>query len=86
MSVRLGAQEIVLEARCGVEDVEALLGFLQAHPDLPVELGAADAVHTALWQVLMMIKPRLVGKPAGKFAGDLLLAALYAPYMQTNSG
>ena len=76
MTVRLEDHAIVLEGVCSVEQVEALLTLLGAHPELPVDIAAAAVLHTALWQAMLMMRPRMVGTPGNKFAADHILPAL----------
>jgi len=81
MTVRLEAHAIVLEGACGVEQVEPLLAQLEAHSELPVDIGGVEGVHTALWQVILMVRPKLVGTPASTFVGNHLLRALEKSYL-----
>ena len=76
MTVRLEAGAIILQGRCGVEEVEALLGLLETHPALPVDIGGAETVHTALWQVILMRRPALLGTPNSIFVSEHVLLAL----------
>jgi hypothetical protein len=76
MSVRLEAHAIVLEGVCGVEQAESLLAQIEAHPHLPVDVGAAEAVHTALWQIVLMKQGRIIGVPQNIFVADHVLPAL----------
>ncbi|MET0747311.1 MAG: hypothetical protein ABWY49_03900 [Rhizobium sp.] len=85
MSVRLEKQAIVLQGICSVDQVEALLAQLQAHPDLPVDIGAADLVHTALWQVMLMMKTKIVGTAPSKFTNDHILPALQENFLHPTS-
>jgi hypothetical protein len=86
MTVRLENEAIVLEGICGVEQVEMLLGHLEQHPGLPVDIGGAETLHTALWQVLLMARPKLVGVPTSGFVGDFLIPALQLSYFKSNPG
>lgn len=64
MSVSLVEDVIRLEGACHVEDAEPLLRLLRADPSRKVDLGAAHQLHTAVAQVLLALRPTLVG-PAG---------------------
>lgn len=86
MSVRLEDHAIVLDGACGVEQAEVLLTQLEANPGLPVDISAAEAVHTALWQVMLMMKPRITGTPRSKIIADHVLPALQENFVQRNSG
>lgn len=53
--------KILLEDMCPVEEAEALLSLLQAHPGAPVDWSACCRLHTAVVQVLMAVRPPLEG-------------------------
>ena len=76
MSVTRQDGVIVLAGDCGVEEAEVLLNLLQDNPAFPVDLGAAGTVHTALWQVLLMLSPRLVAPPDDPFIRQWIIPAL----------
>jgi len=78
MTVTLEGKAIVLSGTCDVEEAEDLVGLLEGHPGLPVDIGAAGTIHTALWQALMTFKPRLIGTPASSHGADILLTAVRA--------
>lgn len=61
MTVTRQDNAIVLNGDCGVEDVEALVGHLESQAELPVDVSAATAIHTALWQALMVFRPTIIG-------------------------
>jgi hypothetical protein len=61
------AGTIILSGECPVEDAETLLEHLQAHPDGPVDWSGCRALHTAVLQVLMAAKPRLLGECGDEF-------------------
>lgn len=60
MTIGLSETAIVLTGACGVEEVEALVGYLEGRPDLAVDLSEATALHTALWQALMIFRPKVI--------------------------
>lgn len=67
MTVRLSAQgAIVLEGDCPSEDADALIRHLLVNPGCAVDWRACEAAHSAVIQVLMAARPRLVGPPAGE--------------------
>lgn len=76
MTTTLGEDAIVLAGQCGVEEVEDLLLHLENRPDLPVDITAATAIHTALWQALMIFGPSLVGAPQTPFIAMSVVPAL----------
>lgn len=61
MSVRLDETAIRLEGECHVEDAEALVAYVQAHPKLPVDLSQCRHLHSALAQALLAFRPVLTG-------------------------
>ena len=56
----------MLEGSCPSEDADALVQHLLANPGAVVDWRACEAAHSAVIQVLMAAKPRLVGPPAGE--------------------
>lgn len=76
MSVSFEGQAITLIGDCGVEEAETLMALLQDHPGAPIDLGAAGAVHTALWQVLMVLSPRVIGEPGDPFTRRWIIPLL----------
>lgn len=55
---------VVLEGSCGVEDAEPLLQMLM-EPTVPaVDWRSCRSLHTAVFQVIFNIRPRLIG-PCG---------------------
>lgn len=64
MTVRASATGVVLlEGACLGEDAEPLLQELAAAPTAAVDLRRCDFAHTAVIQVLMAFKPKLLGPP-----------------------
>jgi hypothetical protein len=61
MTVRLDDGAIVVEGVCPVEDAEALLEQLQAHPGVPVDCTGCSSMHTAVIQVLMAANAAIAG-------------------------
>lgn len=76
MTVSLEECAIMLRGTCGVEEVEVLVNALERCPGLPVDLSAATAIHTALWQALMVFRPKMTGSPASSPELDRTLAGL----------
>ena len=63
MTVRLdNAGVIILAGECPVEDAETLLEHLQARRDGPVDWSGCTALHTAVLQILMAARPKLLGE------------------------
>jgi hypothetical protein len=64
MTVRFTADgKIVLEGACPHQEAETLLQHLITTPEAAVDLRACDFVHSAVVQVLMVFKPKLLGPP-----------------------
>jgi hypothetical protein len=73
MTVQLSADGVIgLEGICASEDAEALLQYLLASPAAPIDWRACESAHTAVIQVLMAAKPKLLGPPAGPVLRDWL--------------
>jgi hypothetical protein len=67
VSVRLDGAVIRLEGECRVEDAEPLLALLGGEAGRVVDLTAADALHAAVVQVLLALRPPLLGPPRDAF-------------------
>jgi hypothetical protein len=84
MTVTLNATAITLTGDCGVEEVEDLVNIMESQPELPVDLTAATSVHTALWQALMVFRPRLAGLPVSPSIERKVVRAV-SPYFRENT-
>ncbi|EUB98312.1 hypothetical protein PMI07_006626 [Rhizobium sp. CF080] len=78
MTVSLNGDAIILAGTCGVDEVETLVNYLEARPDVPVDINTATSLHTALWQALMVFKPKMIGAPVSSLMADKLLPVLNA--------
>ena len=76
MSVRLEADTVILAGACGVEDAEPLLALLQDAPTRPVDIERAESLHTAVFQVLLAMRPPLRGGSPNPFVRDWLVPIL----------
>ena len=76
MSVSFDGRAIVIAGECGAEEAETLLALVQSHPDAVVDIGQSGTVHTALWQVLLALSPRVIGEPANPFIRKWIMPAL----------
>lgn len=76
MSVALHGDVITLAGACGVEEAETLFSLVQGHPAAMVDLSGAGQVHTALWQILLVFKPKIIGEPDEPFARQWILPLL----------
>ncbi len=79
MTIRLETDSIVMEGDCGVDDVESLLVLMDERPDLDLDIDRAEALHTAIWQLMMLRKPVVRGRPRNGFIRDHLLPAIGRP-------
>lgn len=66
MTIEVMPDRIVLKGRCGVEEAEPMLAALLESPGRVVVLEA-ERLHTALWQVLIALRPRVQGLPKDTF-------------------
>ena len=78
MTVLLDQRTIRLEGDCHVEDAELLLTLLQEEEDRAVDVSALGAIHTAVLQVLMAFRPRVVGSNK-----DVFFNSWIAPLLAT---
>ena len=76
MTVSLADNVIMLTGACGVEEAETLVTYLQSRTDLLVDLTAATAMHTALWQALMVFRPKMVVADGPSHMAEGLLSGL----------
>lgn len=72
MTVHVSKGLIVLSGHCGVEDAEALLAALLDNPASTVTIEA-ETLHTALWQVLLALRPAIEGGTRNSFASRHIL-------------
>ena len=56
----------VLEGGCAIGEAEGLLAFLRGTKDATVEIGGLTHAHTAVLQVIVAVKPRVLGASGGK--------------------
>lgn len=78
MSVRLDGNIIVLEGQCRVEDAEPLLGWLQADMSRVVDMTDAEHLHAAVLQVLMALRPSVMGAGKDAFIRNWIVPTLIA--------
>jgi len=67
---------IRLEGQCRVEDAEVLTALVLNRVEPTVDLSRCDSMHSAVFQVLLAFRPRIVGPPENAFIRDRLLPAL----------
>jgi hypothetical protein len=78
MTVTLRDDVIVLEGPSRVEDAKPLLALLRSGHNRGVDLSAAEPLHTAVFQVLLVCRPGLLKEPGDPF-NRTLLAPLLTP-------
>jgi hypothetical protein len=61
MSVILDGNIVRLHGDCPVEDAETVMRLLQSAVDPVVSLAEVRVLHTAVLQVLLALRPKLVG-------------------------
>ena len=76
MSVLFANNCIVIAGDCGAEDAETLLALCQSSPESPVDVSGAGAVHTALWQVMMVVSSPVVGVSIDPFVRSWIMPML----------
>lgn len=74
MTISFTANIITLSGTCGVEEVETLVDLLESRPQATVDLDGATAVHTALWQALMVYRPNVEASPRAEAMGQITSA------------
>lgn len=74
MSVTLDNDVIRLSGDCGLEDVETLLGLLQANAQPNVDLREASHLHGAILQLLITSRLRVEHPAQDPFVHQLTVA------------
>ena len=68
MTVKAAVNGIVaLSGECPSEDAEPLQRYLQADPVPTVEWRTCETLHAAVFQVLLVARPHMVGPPGDDF-------------------
>ena len=79
MGVSVGGDgRIRLRGSCPIEDAEALLRCFSDDPRAVVDWSGCEHAHSAVIQVLLAIRPRVVGRPGDPFLTDFVAASLGA--------
>jgi hypothetical protein len=81
MSVRTAGDTIHLEGVGDVADAEPLLSALLADRSRKVDLSGATRLHSAVIQLLLALRPKIVGAP-----DDAFHAAHIVPHLDTDIG
>ncbi|KQO69193.1 hypothetical protein ASF49_21015 [Methylobacterium sp. Leaf104] len=61
-----------LEGVCPVEDAETLASLILEDPSAPVDWTACTRMHTAVYQVLLRLRPTILGTSGDPFVGRWL--------------
>jgi len=68
MTVEVGSGAAIrLTNVCPLEDAEPLLQALLASPGRQVDWSGCKTAHTAVVQVLLAIRPAMIGQPSSQF-------------------
>jgi hypothetical protein len=78
MTVSFDLDKIVLTGKCGAADADDLLALLVANPSAQVDISAAEAIHTGLWQIFFAYRVNLIGSTTLPFVERMILPALGA--------
>jgi hypothetical protein len=78
MTVVVETDRILLQGDCGSADAEPLMAALREMGDLPVDLSAAEHLHTAILQILLAFRPVIAGSPRDTFTRTWLIPNLAA--------
>jgi len=77
VTVQMSMNDVIsLEGACPSDDAERLLQYLSLHPAALIDWRSCESAHTAVIQVLMAARPRLVGPPAGQVLQQWVAPAL----------
>jgi hypothetical protein len=81
MTVRVAAGDCIeLVGACPGVDAEPLLQLLLANPGATVDWRDCESAHTAVVQVLMAVKPKLLGPPADARLRDWVAPVVVEEY------
>lgn len=77
MTVRLVEDgTIALEGLCPIEDADVLLQHLLTAPQARVDWRLCEGAHTAVVQVLVLARPKVLGRPRGEFLREWVAPVL----------
>jgi len=76
MSLTRGSDEALIAGDGDLDDARALDAWLREDPSRVVNLEGCGHLHSAVVQVLLVLGPRLRGRPADPFVNQWLLPAL----------
>jgi hypothetical protein len=70
---------IRLDGVCPADDAEPLLRLVTDHRDATVDWRGCEKAHTAVIQILLAAKPKLLGPPAGEFLQRRITPLIASP-------
>ena len=73
-----GDGRIRLSGDCTIEDAEALLRCFSDDPRAEVDWSGCEHAHSAVIQVLLAVRPRIVGRPEDPFLADFVAGSFGA--------
>lgn len=76
MSVEIVGDIVRIVGDAPVGDAEPLLAALHDDPARHIDLGEAAHLHSAVIQIMLALRPRIVGSPAYPFFSDSILPRL----------
>lgn len=80
MTVQAGSDGLIeLVGTCGAADADSLLQLLLAIPGATVDWRECRGAHTAVIQVLMAARPKLLGPAAGTALQEWVAPAISSP-------
>ncbi|MGN7611812.1 hypothetical protein ACQZV8_06975 [Magnetococcales bacterium HHB-1] len=71
--------EALLIDVCTIDEAEQLFEWLLKHPDGALNLGQCEHIHTAILQILMALRPRVVMAPKNAFLSQPVFAEMFWP-------
>ncbi len=86
MTIRLADDGVIhLEGACPIEEAEPLLRLLAGQPAAAIDWRRCDHVHSAIIQLLLAARPRLIGPPADGFLARHLAGQLERDGIETDA-
>lgn len=76
MSVTVVGSIIRIVGNASVADAEPVLAALHAGPDRRIDLSEASHLHSAVIQILLALRPNIIGTPAYPFFNTRILPML----------
>ncbi|NYG32978.1 hypothetical protein HZU83_06065 [Sphaerotilus montanus] len=74
MGIRYLKKSATLQGLVSAEDAEILLEWLKSRPGSAVNVTRCQQMHAAVLQVLLALRPRIIGQPADPWLQAVLAA------------